>query len=172
MKASVNFPKITSTTRLAAIAPSEGNSGFDWGTTRKHYLWDLAKPERIASDLEYWYPGGDYSNRIEEEKCQQWCKKIVSRILADENPENLLKDWDIKFIDLADGITDQWPSAGNPDHWTCDIWQGVADYLSSKKWSELAGLPLFYTFPDVEDLDCYPADIEKAGEYLPDGWQK
>lgn len=142
---------VVDTLRVAAIAPCRSTVGFDWGTDREHFVFDPHDPQSIYDSLLALFRGEDFA------------RAATQRILSGMEPE---AGWDVAVVDITDGITDEWPSAGDGECFGDDVWLGIADALSTRTFSELLGIPFDYTFPDPDRLD--EEAIEALDDYIPE----
>lgn len=110
--------------------------GFGWGTDRRHALIPL-DGSAIAEIVDL---VGGCADEIANEAAEDLARLIRRRLD--------LRDDEVAVVDLDDGVTDQWPSAGVADAWANDIWLGLADYLSYRRWCGLIGEELDYCMND------------------------
>ena len=142
---------------LAVILPLSGEDhGFEWGTDREHILLRAPTERGIARQLR---------ERIEESGAS------LPSGIGDDVPALVRAAYgpyaDFTIVDLQEGVTDDWPSAGQAEAWGDDVWLGLADYLSYLHWITETGEPDTYTLrpEDVSGLD--PEDMREAAGYLP-----
>jgi hypothetical protein len=137
---------------IAAIAPLAGdNVGFDWGTDRDHYLF--RSPVEVVEHL-----GLPSTKRL------TW-EGALDALAADNG-------YNCSLVDLSHGITDDWPSAGDGWCWSDDIWLGIADYLSYRKFAALAGFTDDYPMTEEVAAACIAATgadeaMEVIATYVP-----
>jgi len=152
---------MTDTTRIAVIAPlTQEDHGFDWGTEREHVLLnhrDRDAVEEWAS--EYARSADTYCSSEEDELLiRRHAERIADALCDADTPRDAMgmmeHGWDVSKVDIDEGVTDEWPSAGGADHWTNDVWLGLADYLSAKQWATLIGRPVDYTLTDEDAGAC------------------
>ena len=81
-----------------------------------------------------------------------------------------LRDQDVAVVDTEGGVTDAWPSTGQADSWPDDVWLGLADYLSYREWTRLAGRRSEYLLTDEDAESCVrnsgADEVEDALGYL------
>ena len=130
---------------LAAIAPCES---ADWATDRTHYLFASRDEAEAEGKEAIW-------DAFEENK---W----------------YYTDWDVAWIDPDDIGSADFPSAGDPNCWEDDVWNGIADYLSFVAFGWLVkgrGKEYNfgdYVFPDWNDLARRRvAHLSNISWYLP-----
>jgi hypothetical protein len=153
---------------IAAIAPCNKTGGFYWGTDRQHFLLDPSNPDEVYEVLYDYYVRTHPSRGVAGElRAESWARRATDALLSGEAPEY---GWDVALVDMSKGITDDWPSAGDPSCWLDDVYQGIADYLSYHSWCRLLGERPNYTFPKRSELSDRAAAI--CDEYLPAGWDQ
>lgn len=147
-----------STLAIAVIENLDGpDSGFGWGRDRRHTL------VRCDCDLLQ-----QVENLVETDDAPN---DVLSAI-ADYIKATLhLSDQDIAVVDTEEGVTDEWPTTGQADSWSDDVWLGLADYLSFRSWCQLIGTPVGDYTLDAETADSCVANsghdaVEDAMEYL------
>jgi len=152
---------------IAAIAPTNKTGGFHWGMDRMHFLLDMNHAEIYETLVDYYLRNHGYLAGGEA-RAEKWARRATNALLAGEAPED---GWDVAIVDASLGVTDDWPSAGDPSCWLDDVYLGIADYLSYCSWCRLLGQrPDDYTFPRRSDL--HPEHAAICDKYLPAGWDQ
>jgi len=102
------------------------------------------------------------------------CRRMASAI---ESVMKLAGVWSlydrVAAVDVAYGVTMDWPSAGKYDAWVDDVWLGLMDYLSLKEWQRLRAIEYPNLLGTVDGMAADLADsiirgngIEKVEERI------